>query len=221
MIPITIDPHLKALWPDAALGGIQCKVEVHESQETLLEELEQECLRLRSVIEKVPDIPKREKIAATRSAYKAFGKEPSRYRNSAEAMCRRIIQGKELYHINNVVETNNLYSVRSGYSLGAYDVSKIEGPILWQVAPPGSHYQGIGKDQINVEYLPVFSDGKGIFGNPTSDSTRTRVTAETKELLMVIFSFNGSGSLHHDIDELYSLLQTYCHAYDVEIITVQ
>ena len=221
MIPITIDPNLKALWPDAALGCIQCKVKVHDSPETLLEELEQECLRLQSVIEKVPDIPKREKIAATRSAYKAFGKEPSRYRNSAEAMCRRIIQGKGLYHINNVVETNNLYSVRSGYSLGAYDVSKIEGAILWQVAPPGSHYQGIGKDQINVEYLPVFSDEKGLFGNPTSDSTRTRVTEDTKELLMVIFSFNGSGTLCQDMDELYSLLQTYCHAYDAEMITVQ
>lgn len=211
MIPITIDSTLKELWPDSALGCIQCRVIVEESSKALLGELEQECRHIQSMIEKVPDIPKREKIAATRSAYKAFGKEPSRYRNSAEAMCRRIVQGKGLYHINNVVETNNLYSIRSGYSLGAYDVSKIQGSILWQVAPSGSHYRGIGKDQINVEYLPVFTDILGPFGNPTSDSNRTRVTELTRDLLMVIFSFTGTRTLPRDLEDLTHLLQTYCH----------
>lgn len=217
MLPITINPSMKELWKDAILGCIQCKVKVKESPAALLEEIENFSAELQAKIEKVPDIPKREKIADTRSAYKAFGKEPSRYRNSAEAMCRRIIQGKGLYQINNVVECNNLFSIRTGYSLGAYDVSKIDGPIVWQVAPEGAHYKGIGKEQINVEFLPVFTDDQGPFGNPTSDSTRTRITEEAEEILMVIFGFSGTDGMDKALDELVKLLEAYCEATDVEV----
>lgn len=216
MLPITINPEMKALWPDAVLGCIQCRVKVKDSPAELLEEIEEFGRELQAKIEKVPDIPKREKIADTRSAYKAFGKEPSRYRNSAEAMCRRIIQGKGLYHINNVVECNNLFSIRTGYSLGAYDVTKIKGAVTWMVAPEGTCYQGIGKDQINVEFLPVFTDDRGPFGNPTSDSTRTRITENAEEILMVIFGFSGADGMEKDLSDLVKLLETYCDACQVE-----
>ncbi|MDO4338799.1 MAG: phenylalanine--tRNA ligase beta subunit-related protein [Eubacteriales bacterium] len=216
MHTITIDNHLKQLWPDAVLGCVQCKVTVQESPGELLQEIEACSKSLRETIEKVPDLPKRDKIAQTRSAYKAFGKEPSRYRNSAEAMCRRILQGKGLYQINNVVECNNLFSIKSGYSLGAYDVNKIDGDVVWKVAEEGAHYQGIGKDQINVEFLPVFSDSQGPFGNPTSDSVRTRITEEAREILMVIFGFSGTDHMEEDLKELCSLLEKYCNGREFE-----
>lgn len=217
MLPITINSDMKKLWPDSVLGCIQCKVNVMESPAALLKEIEDFSAELQTKTEKVPDIPKREKIADTRRAYRAFGKDPSRYRSSAEAMCRRIVQGKGLYQINNVVECNNLFSIRTGYSLGAYDISKIDGPVTWQVAPEGTQYQGIGKDQINVEFLPVFVDVQGPFGNPTSDSVRTRITEKAEEILMVIFGFSGMGGLEKDVDDLVKLLETYCEAKDVEI----
>lgn len=216
MIPVTIDQNMKQLWPDSVLGCIQCKVNVEESPAELLKEIDDYCQVLQSTIEKVPDLPKRDKIAQTRSAYKAFGKEPSRYRNSAEAMCRRILQGKGLYQINNVVECNNLFSIKSGYSLGAYDVNKIEGAVIWKVAEEGSHYQGIGKDQINVEFLPVFADSQGPFGNPTSDSVRTRITEDAQEILMVIFGFAGTAHMEEDLQELCGLLFKYCKGHDFE-----
>lgn len=124
--------------------------------------------------------------------------------------------GKGLYKINNVVECNNLFSIRTGYSLGAYDVKKIDGSVLWTVAQEGAHYQGIGKDQINVEFLPVFVDTQGPFGNPTSDSTRTRITEKTEEILMVIFGFSGTEGMKMDILDLVKLLETYCEAHDIE-----
>lgn len=216
MLSITINPEMKALWPDAVLACVQCRVKVHESQPELLKNIEDFSAHLQATVEKVPDLPKRPKIADTRSAYKVFGKEPSRYRNSAEAMCRRIVQGKGLYTINNVVECNNLFSIRTGYSLGAYDVTKIDGDITWMVAPEGSHYQGIGKDQINVEFLPVFADKQGPFGNPTSDSVRTRITESAEEIFMVIFGFSGLDGLEKDLADLVQLLETYCEAKNVE-----
>lgn len=216
MLEIKIDPNLKELWKDAVLGCIQCKVKVEDSSQELLEEIQKLSEELPQIAGSTSEITKREKIADTRSAYKAFGKEPSRYRNSAEAMCRRIVQGKGLYRINNVVECNNLFSIRSGYSLGAYDTAKIDGSVIWMVAPEGAHYKGIGKDQINVEFLPVFADGQGPFGNPTSDSVRTRITAEAKEILMVIFGFSGTDGMEEDLKELAVLLEKYCAAADIE-----
>ena len=38
-------------------------------------------------------------IEATRRVYKVCGKDPSRYRPAAEALIRRMLQGKELYCI--------------------------------------------------------------------------------------------------------------------------
>lgn len=221
MLPITIDKKMKQLWPDSVLGCIQCKVQVQESPEKLIREIEDYCKVLKETFEKVPDLPKRDKICQTRSAYKAFGKEPSRYRSSAEAMCRRVLQGKGLYYINNVVECNNLFSIRTGYSLGAYDVTKIDGPVTWKVAEEGAHYQGIGKDQINVEFLPVFTDNEGPFGNPTSDSVRTRITEEAQEILMVIFGFAGKEHMEEDIQELCILLEKYCQAMEIETAVVE
>ena len=68
-------------------------------------------------------------IKTSREAYKILGKEPSRYRVSSEALIRRILQGKGLYKINNVVDTNNLISIETGYSVGSYDLENLQGSI--------------------------------------------------------------------------------------------
>ena len=85
-------------------------------------------------------------IKGSRTAYKAFGRNPSRYRVSSEALIRRIRRGDELYHINSVVDVNNLFSVKSGLSVGSYDLEKIHGEITLRKAVQGEGYTGIGKD---------------------------------------------------------------------------
>lgn len=212
MKDIMIDSEMKKLWENSALGCIRCKVKVEESSKELLQEIDDFSKELQNTVQKVPDIPKREEIAAARRAYRAFGKDPSRYRCSAEAMCRRIVQGKGLYHINNVVDCGNLFSIRTGYSLGIYDAEKVGEKIIWRVAPEGTCYKGIGKDEINVEFLPVLEDENGPFGNPTSDSVRTRVTEETTEILAVVFRFSEiAGGFGTDMMELLELFRKYCH----------
>lgn len=212
MKDIMIDSEMKKLWENSVLGCIRCKVKVEESSKELLQEIDDFSKELQNTVQKVPDIPKREEIAAARRAYRAFGKDPSRYRCSAEAMCRRIVQGKGLYHINNVVDCGNLFSIKTGYSLGIYDIEKVGEKVIWRVAPEGTCYKGIGKDEINVEFLPVLEDENGPFGNPTSDSVRTRVTEETTEILAVVFRFSEiAGGFGTDMMELLELFRKYCH----------
>ena len=222
MKDIMIDSEMKKLWENSALGCIRCKVKVEESSKELLQEIDDFSKELQNTIQKVPDIPKREEIAAARRAYRAFGKDPSRYRCSAEAMCRRIVQGKGLYHINNVVDCGNLFSIRTGYSLGIYDEEKVGEKIIWRVAPEGTCYKGIGKDEINVEFLPVLEDENGPFGNPTSDSVRTRVTEETTEILAVVFGFaETTGGIETEVTELFEMFQKYCYTGDGDLWVVR
>lgn len=222
MKDIMIDSEMKKLWKDSVLGCIRCKVKVEESSKELLQEIDDFSKELQNTIQKVPDIPKREEIAAARRAYRAFGKDPSRYRSSAEAMCRRIVQGKGLYHINNVVDCGNLFSIKTGYSLGIYDAEKVGEKLIWRVAPEGTCYKGIGKDEINVEFLPVLEDEKGPFGNPTSDSVRTRVTEETREILAVVFGFaETTGGIETEVTELFEMFQKYCYTGDGDLWVVR
>lgn len=151
-------------------------------------------------------------IKTSRLAYKKLGKDPSRYRVSSEALIRRILQGKGLYKINNVVDTNNLISIETGYSCGSYDLKNIKGDIIFRIGEKGELYQGIGKDMVNIENLPVFSDEIGPYGSPTSDSIRAMVTDTSKEILTTIISFNGKDNLEVALETTKKYLIQYTSA---------
>lgn len=219
MVNITIDPQLKKVWQQAALGCVQCRVVVQPSSRQLLEAIDVVCRRLMDSMS-IERIKTREHIAQTRACCKALGKDVKRYRNSAEALNRRVLQGKGLYQINNVVEVNNLLSLDTGYSLGSYDLEKLEGDIVWKPAGEGVHYQGIGKEAVNIEFLPVLSDRQGFFGNPNSDSTRAMITPQTTQLLMCVFGFGGAQPLQPMLEQMCDALQTYCQATELETAVI-
>lgn len=219
MVNITIDSQLKAVWQQAALGCVQCRVVVQPSSRQLLEAIDIVCRRLMDTMS-IEQIKSREHIAQTRACCKALGKDVKRYRNSAEALHRRVLQGKGLYQINNVVDVNNLLSLDTGYSLGSYDLEKLEGDIVWKPGGEGVHYQGIGKEAVNIEFLPVLSDRQGFFGNPNSDSTRAMITPQTTQLLMCVFGFGGAQPLQPMLEQMCDALQTYCQATELETAVI-
>ena len=207
MVTIKIDESIKERCPDAALGLLQAKVQVAADTEEFLALFNGKVAELSEV--ELSQANKREKIQATRRAYKALGKEPNRYRSSAEAMCRRIAKERGLYYINNVVDINNYLSVKSGYSMGTYDLAQTKGGITWRRAPEGTAYRGIGKDVLNIEFLPVLFDEEGPFGNPTSDTDRTMITEKTEDLLLVYYAFDGTADLPALLEEAQALLEKY------------
>ena len=189
MVAVKIDETLKERCPDAALGLLQAKVAVAPDPEEFLALLNGKIAELSEV--ELSQANKRDKIQTTRKAYKALGKEPNRYRSSAEAMCRRIAKERGLYYINNVVDINNYLSIKSGYSMGTYDLAKTKGDILWMRAPEGTAYRGIGKDVLNIEFLPVLFDEEGPFGNPTSDNDRTMIRMQQRICFWYIMPLMG------------------------------
>ena len=122
-----------------------------------------------------------------RRLYRAFGIDPTRTRPSSEALLRRALQGKPLPRILNAVDLCNLCALRFLLPIGLYDAASVRGDVTLRRGLPGEMYQGVRKDEVHLEGRPVLADQQGPFGNPTADSLRTAVTAETRALWMVIF----------------------------------
>ena len=151
-------------------------------------------------------------IAATRRVYKACGKDPSRYRPASEQLIRRMLQGKELYQIDTLVDLINLASIRFGYSIGGFDASKFVGDTLTLgIGKAGEPYEGIGRGMLNIEGLPVYRDAVGGVGTPTSDNERTKITIETRHLVVLINGYDGNEEqVRANAEFILDLVRRYC-----------
>jgi len=211
---VTIDPKLKAKCPRTALGCVTARVEAEAPPDGLRQEMKTR----EDEIQKLPfprGVLESPQIEATRKAYKALGKDPARYRGSAEALLRRVVAGKGLPQINAVVDAINLVSVESRLPVGLYDLGHATGEIVFRAGVAGETYKGIGKYELNLEGLPLFADAVGPHGSATSDSERTMVTAATKEVLAVIVSFGGPENLDRWTQRLGALLQQYASGTEI------
>lgn len=211
MIPIEIGSDIRVKCPELQLGCLLATVHPASSDPVLKGEIAALIQKTtdKLLLENIHDIPA---VRATREAYRACGKEPSRYRPSAEALLRRVVTGKGLYEINNVVDLLNSISVRTGYSIGGFDVDRIQGAITLGIGQAGEPYEAIARGELNIEFLPVLRDDLGAFGTPTSDCTRTCVTEHTRHFLMVFYEFAGSEKLEALLKDTGDQYQRQCRA---------
>lgn len=215
--PVSIDPALYAVYPEIRLGCLRFTAEVKAPDERFWAEMEETYLpQVRAAIEGRgwSEIPG---IRGSRLMYKAFGRNPGRYRVSSEALIRRVRRSDPLYRINSVVDVNNLISVQSGLSVGSYDLEKVQGSIVMRRGAAGETYSGIGKDAIDLEDLLVLTDELGAFGSSMSDSTRSMVTLETRDILVVLHCFENDLDLPALLEETKSAFERYANAQNVEM----
>ncbi|NDW18029.1 hypothetical protein D0T53_03745 [Dysgonomonas sp. 216] len=167
---------------------------------------------------KIEDIKTNPVIQATREAYKKLGKDPNRYRPSAESLCRRIVRGIPLYKVNTLVDLINLVSIRTGFSIGGFDADKISGDkLILGVGETDEPYEAIGRGLLNIEGLPVYRDNVGGIGTPTSDNERTKLDLETTSLLAIFNGYGGKENLAEAVALMQSLLKKYTSSDDGEV----
>lgn len=207
---IAVSEILREVIPSISLGIIEATVVVEKSTSDLSKIID---TQLGKILENysLNDLQFSPEITTVRDAYRKLGKDPTRYRGSAEALIRRVLQGKRIYNINNIVDINNLVSIETLHPVGSYDLNNIKPPIVLGIGDPGDSYKGIGKDEVNIARLPVFKDMIGPYGSPTADSERTKITQKTKHIMMVIISFNGSG-VEPGLMRAIRLLEDYASA---------
>jgi DNA/RNA-binding domain of Phe-tRNA-synthetase-like protein len=174
--------------PSVTVGLLEADRARPAPSSTALEQLIDEvCGQLRREFA-TEDLADAEPIRAVRAMFRHWGVDPSKYRPSSEALRRRVVQGKELYRLLNVVDIANLGSIETGWPYGCYDRSRIGGPIVFRPGKPGETYEGIGKRTWHLAGRPVLADANGPFGSPISDSTRSMITESTQDLLAVIYA---------------------------------
>jgi DNA/RNA-binding domain of Phe-tRNA-synthetase-like protein len=177
------------LTTDAELAGVvrpgaltRAGLTVRTFDPRLDEPLRQAAATMRTAVESA-DI-----TAAVRTMYKRVGLDPTKTRPSSEALLRRVRKGDELPRINSLVDIINWCSLESQLPFGLYDLGRISGSVTLRLGLPGEEYAGIRKDVVHVAGRLTLADDQGPFGNPTSDSARTMVTATTTSALVVIFA---------------------------------
>lgn len=220
MKQISIGENIKTCCPKLRLGCIEAEVVVADSSDEFLQKMEAKIQQISQSLN-IEEISKIPTIAASRKGYKACGKDPARYRLSAEALLRRVVTGKGLYQISNVVDQLNLVSISTGYSIGGYNADQICGEITLGIGRANEPYTGIGRGELNIEFLPVFRDDNGAFGTPTSDSSRTEVSNGTTRFLMIILDFESDNLLDEALLMTQKLLLKYCSAENLDIRIIQ
>jgi DNA/RNA-binding domain of Phe-tRNA-synthetase-like protein len=212
---ILISGQLRKVLPEVRLGCLNAVVRAEPSDSGLLMQIDETCDHLKNQYS-IEEVSKADVVAYTKNAYRKLGKDPSRYRPSAEALTRRVVQGKGLYRVNNIVDALNMISIKHGFSIGGYDLDKIIGKIELGIGKPDEPYEAIGRGLLNIENLPVLRDQKGAFGSPTSDSMRTMVRDHTLNFLMVFFDFSGSGKLKDALNDAEYIYRKYCRVKEIE-----
>lgn len=155
-----------------------------------------------------------EPVRAVRSMFRAWGLDPSKYRPSSEALLRRVVQGKGLYFVSNVVDLANLGSLETGWPYGCYDASKLRGPIVFRPGAAGETYERVGKQVWHLEGRPVLADAASPFGSPISDSTRTMITEAAESVLVVVYAPAESleDKLNEAVQRVAERLSRFGHA---------
>ena len=216
MTNISISEEIATACPDLHVLALSCDVCNSEPDERLWQEIADEEKAVRETV-KLEQINKWLPIQATRQAYKRLGKDPNRYRPSSEALRRRLLRELPLYKVDTLVDLINLVSIRSGYSIGGFDVDKIAGgSLVLGVGREGEIYHGIGRGELNIAGLPVYRDAVGGIGTPTSDEERTKIGLDTTHLLMIINGYSGLEGLEAAGKYAVGLLSKYVSAINME-----
>src|SRR5277367_4501520 len=200
--------------PDVKLGVVEADgLRAAPADENLARLMDEVCDRARREFT-VESLAEAEPTRAVRAMFRSWDVDPSKYRPSSEALLRRVVQGKGLYRVSNIVDIGNLGSIETAWPFGCYDRSRIQKPIEFRHGLSGESYEGIGKQTWHLQGRPLLADSQGPFGSPISDSTRSMITESAKDILIVLYVPAGAidASLEVAIKRIIERLTTFAGA---------
>ncbi len=122
------------------------------------------------------------------------------YRSSIEALLRRVVTGKKIWNICNVVDLYNCCSILSLLPMGGYDLNKISGGITIRYAKEGESFWGLG-------------EGKKI----TAQSTHV-VYADDEQIICWLWNHKDSAKTCIDENSIYVLF--FIDSFDYESVRI-
>ena len=103
----------------------------------------------RAALERIGDTPLSDlpSLAAWRRAFTAFGVKPTQYRNSAEALARRLTKTGSIPSINLLVDVANLLAVRHALPCAVFDQAPVTGHTTVRFATGDERFTDIATGQ--------------------------------------------------------------------------
>ncbi len=192
---IKIENEVLEKYPDMEIGYLVAQVSVkkrdlfvEDLKESLEEYLQEQGFNATNFVTH-PSISQWRKIYEEDFQVKA-----KTYRSSIEALLRRVIFGKKIWNICNIVDLYNCCSILSLLPMGGYDLKKVSGGITIRYAKEGESFFGLGergKITARSNHVVYADDGRIIcwLWNH-KDSAETCIDESSKYVLFFIDSFD-------------------------------
>ncbi len=142
-------------------------------------------------IERLKDVPI---FRAYRDFFWRVGIDPTKVRPAAEALIRRILGGKSIPSINNVVDSYNLASIKTEIALAAFDEDKIQGNLIMRFSRKGEKFLGIGMEEpkeLQGGEIVVSDDVKLVAIYPYRDADESKLNEKTRNVLLMVCGVPG------------------------------
>ncbi len=164
--------------------GVSIKRELNEL-EAYKEEVYTET-RNRWEIEKLRDDPD---FRAYRDFFWRLGTDPTKNRPAAEALIRRVLNGRPIPKINTWVDAYNLVSIQTAIPIASFDADLLRGGLLMREAEEGEEFLGIAmkKPVVLKGGEAVIQDDEELVAiYPYRDADHSKVTGGTSNVLLLL-----------------------------------
>lgn len=193
---ITIDPRVALGYPGLELvGQVVDGLEVAPRRD----DLEAHKRRLEKEIRAsgTPDDIKDDgRVRAYRDFFWSLGIDPTKIRPAAEALVRRVANGRPLPTINTAVDALNVASVETRVAFASFDVARLQGDMTLRYAEEGEGFLGIGMDRPKVleGRELVIDDGHALVAiYPYRDADASKITSDTHAVFLLGCGVPGLG----------------------------
>lgn len=191
---LKIDDGVKARYPDLHATAVEIAgVKVCRSSEKLRRIANEVYRRVREGFN-LEELRNYDVFRAYRDFFWKLNIDPTKVRPASEALVRRVLQGKEIPSINTLVDAYNLASIETGIALAAFDSDRVVGEAVLRWAKRGEKFKGIGvpfEKELDGRELVLADAEKVIAIYPYRDSEGTKITFETRNVLLVICGVPG------------------------------
>lgn len=172
----------------------------------------------KATIERIGDTPLSEiqSIADWRAAFSLFGVQPTKYRNAAEALLRRLTKKGDIPSINTLVDIGNLVSIRYGLPVAVFDTQSLTGALTVRFADGTEHYTELGSTEIKhpEEDEVIFADDTGlVFARRWcwKQSFQSASKINTSDVIITVEAqhVGGNQDVTNAVQDLLALLNEY------------
>lgn len=200
-------PDLRVLTTRITGVGVRREsAELQKFREEVVEEV-----RKKYDLDELKDVPI---FRIYRDFFWEIGIDPTKTRPAAEALVRRVLQGKKLPTINTLVDAYNLASLSSGIPMAAFDYLSLEGNLTMRFAREDEKFHGIGMEEakeLTGGEIVISDSEKLIAIYPHRDSDETKITTDTEDVLLMVCGAPGvEDELKDARDKMVGYVTRFC-----------